>query len=149
MTYNRQKPLSLLSKSSLICLKHSLKKNWPYDGKWLEFWNDFSKNDGDMMFMSWYGFILAKMTSLMPPLLICLFFIATLAQWEMKLRFSAYEQWWLGHAWNKTTPFDIWSIFEVNTFCIWNLMCWHVELWVGSLGRLSTYYIWIDIKLHE
>ena len=46
------------------------------NGLKVDSWDEFLENDGGMMFMSCYGFILADMTYHMDPLLLCLFFIA-------------------------------------------------------------------------
>ena len=55
-----------------VWLETQYEKIDPMSGKWLDSWNEFSKNDGDMMFMRWNDLILIDMTYLMAYLLKCL-----------------------------------------------------------------------------
>ena len=46
------KKLSHVCQFDLFLVKNIvLSKTGPMSGKWFDSWNDFSKNDGDMMFM--------------------------------------------------------------------------------------------------
>ena len=54
--------------------------------KCLGSWTEFVENDGGMMFMSWYGFMLAKMTFHMDLLLLFLFSIANPSLVEEEIR---------------------------------------------------------------
>lgn len=131
-----KKTLSILSNSFFFVINIFWSKTGPMSGKWLDSWNDFSKNDGDMMFMSWNYLILNDITYLIPPLLKCLVSIANPSSMGQEVR--------------------VWCLWTMMTWAplgkdnsLWHYMCWHVELWVGSLWETGHFYIWIDIKLHE
>ena len=61
-----------------LCLARDtfLSEIGPRCDTWLVFWNEFLENDGGMMFMSWYGFMLADMTYHVDNFLLFLFSIA-------------------------------------------------------------------------